>query len=225
MGIFSSICPIDESALMSSFFDPAVISIYLEVIMINIILSGDNVIVIGMAAAGLAPELRGKAIVAGIAAAAVIRIVFAIIAAELLVIKGINLIGGFLLLWICWTMFKELREAGEEEGGDDAAGHHAHKPKLLRQAIGQIIFADLSMSLDNVLAVAGAAKSNMTALVFGLILSVVLMGVASNFVAKLLSRFRWIGWIGLAIIVYVALDMIWEGGWELWALYGAQVVT
>lgn len=225
MGIFSSICPIDESALMSSFFDPAVISIYLEVIMINIILSGDNVIVIGMAAAGLAPELRGKAIVAGIAAAAVIRIVFAIIAAELLVIKGINLIGGFLLLWICWAMFKELREAGEEEGGDDAAGHHAHKPKLLRQAIGQIIFADLSMSLDNVLAVAGAAKSNMTALVFGLILSVVLMGVASNFVAKLLSRFRWIGWIGLAIIVYVALDMIWEGGWELWALYGAQVVT
>ena len=210
---------------MSSFFDPAVISIYLEVIMINIILSGDNVIVIGMAAAGLAPELRGKAIVAGIAAAAVIRIVFAIIAAELLVIKGINLTGGFLLLWICWTMFKELREASEEEGGDDAAGHHAHKPKLLRQAIGQIIFADLSMSLDNVLAVAGAAKSNMTALVFGLILSVVLMGVASNFVAKLLSRFRWIGWIGLAIIVYVALDMIWEGGWELWALYGAQVVT
>ncbi|MGV2100836.1 YjbE family putative metal transport protein [Rhizobium sp. 21-4511-3d] len=208
---------------MSSLFDPAVISIYLEVIMINIILSGDNVIVIGMAAAGLAPELRGKAIVSGIAAAAVIRIVFAVIAAELLVIKGINLIGGLLLLWICWTMFKELREAGEEEEGGDEAGHHAHKPKLLRQAIGQIIFADLSMSLDNVLAVAGAAKSNMTALIFGLILSVVLMGVASNFVAKLLSRFRWIGWIGLAIIVYVALDMIWEGGWEVWALYGMQV--
>ncbi len=204
---------------MHAFLDPQVISAYLEVIMINIILSGDNVIVIGMAAAGLSSELRGKAIVAGIAAAAVIRIVFAVIAAQLLVIKGINLIGGLLLLWICWTMFKELREANEEEA-EQAAGEHAHKPKLFRQAIGQIIFADLSMSLDNVLAVAGAAKSNMNALIFGLILSVVLMGVASNFVAKLLNRFRWIGWIGLAIIVYVAGDMIWEGGWELFALYG-----
>jgi len=203
---------------MHAFLDPQVISAYLEVIMINMILSGDNVIVIGMAAAGLSTELRGKAIVTGIAAAAIIRIIFAVIAAQLLVIKGINLVGGLLLLWICWTMFQELREADEEEAGEEA-GHHAHKPKLFRQAIGQIIFADLSMSLDNVLAVAGAAKSNMNALIFGLILSVILMGVASNFVAKLLNRFRWIGWIGLAVIIYVALDMIWEGGWELLALY------
>lgn len=204
---------------MPAFLDPATISAYFEVIMINVILSGDNVIVIGMAAAGLAAEMRSKAIVVGIAAAAVIRIVFAVIASQLLVIKGINLIGGLLLLWICWTMFKELREAGAEGEHADGAEHHA-KPKLFRQAIGQIIFADLSMSLDNVLAVAGAAKSNMNALVFGLILSVVLMGVASSFVAKLLHRYRWIGWVGLAIIVYVALDMVWEGGWELLALYG-----
>jgi YjbE family integral membrane protein len=211
---------------MSSSFDPAVISAYVEVIMINIILSGDNVIVIGMAAAGLASELRGRAIMIGIAAAAVIRIVFAIIASELLVIKGINLIGGLLLLWICWTMFKELREAARGESEAGGAEHRAQaKPKLLRQAIGQIIFADLSMSLDNVLAVAGAAKSNMHALIFGLVLSVVLMGVASNFVAKLLSRFRWIGWIGLAIIAYVALDMVWEGGWEVWALYAGQAAA
>ncbi|XAZ23011.1 YjbE family putative metal transport protein [Sinorhizobium sp. B11] len=204
---------------MNAFLDPQVISAYLEVIMINIILSGDNVIVIGMAAAGLSADLRGKAIVAGIAAAAVVRIVFAVIAAQLLFIKGITLVGGLLLLWICWTMFGELRERGEE-GAQEEAGHHAHRPKLFRKAIGQIIFADLSMSLDNVLAVAGAAKSNMHALIFGLILSVILMGVASSLVAKLLNRFRWIGWIGLAIIVYVALDMIWEGGIELFALYG-----
>jgi YjbE family integral membrane protein len=204
---------------MSAFLDQQTISAYFEVIMINLLLSGDNVIVIGMAAAGLASELRGRAIAVGIAAAAVIRIVFAIIAAKLLVITGITLVGGLMLLWICWTMGKELLSSAEEEahaGGDPAL--HV-KPKIFRQAIAQIIFADVSMSLDNVLAVAGAAKTNMNALIFGLILSVVLMGVASNFVAKLLNRFKWIGWIGLAIIVYVALDMIWNGGEQLLTLY------
>jgi YjbE family integral membrane protein len=187
--------------------------------MINLLLSGDNVIVIGMAAAGLVSELRGKAIAVGIAAAAVIRIVFAVIAARLLAITGITLVGGLMLLWICWTMGRELLSADEEQAhAGDAVSHI--KPKLFRQAIGQIIFADVSMSLDNVLAVAGAAKENINALIFGLILSVLLMGVASNFVAKLLNRFRWIGWIGLAIIVYVALDMIWSGGGQLLALYG-----
>jgi YjbE family integral membrane protein len=202
--------------MMPAFLDQHTISAYFEVIMINLLLSGDNVIVIGMAAAGLVSELRGKAIAVGIAAAAVIRIIFAVIAARLLVITGITLAGGLMLLWICWTMARELLSADEEQAHDVS---HI-KPKLFRQAIGQIIFADVSMSLDNVLAVAGAAKENINALIFGLILSVLLMGVASNFVARLLNRFRWIGWIGLAIIVYVALDMIWSGGGQLLALYG-----
>ncbi|QND37892.1 YjbE family putative metal transport protein [Rhizobium leguminosarum bv. viciae] len=207
-----SIFPVDESSvIMPAFLDQHTISAYFEVIMINLLLSGDNVIVIGMAAAGLVSELRGKAIAVGIAAAAVI-------AARLLVITGITLVGGLMLLWICWTMGRELLSTEEEQAhAGDAVSHI--KPKLFRQAIGQIIFADVSMSLDNVLAVAGAAKENINALVFGLILSVLLMGVASNFVAKLLNRFRWIGWIGLAIIVYVALDMVWSGGGQLLALY------
>ncbi|MBY5898258.1 YjbE family putative metal transport protein [Rhizobium leguminosarum] len=214
-----SIFPVDESSvIMPAFLDQHTISAYFEVIMINLLLSGDNVIVIGMSAAGLVSELRGKAIAVGIAAAAVIRIIFAVIAARLLVITGITLVGGLMLLWICWTMGRELLSTEEEQAhAGDAVSHI--KPKLFRQAIGQIIFADVSMSLDNVLAVAGAAKENINALVFGLILSVLLMGVASNFVAKLLNRFRWIGWIGLAIIVYVALDMVWSGGGQLLALY------
>ncbi|MBY5364087.1 YjbE family putative metal transport protein [Rhizobium leguminosarum] len=199
---------------MPAFLDQHTISAYFEVIMINLLLSGDNVIVIGMAAAGLVSELRGKAIAVGIAAAAVIRIIFAVIAARLLVITG--------MLWICWTMGRELLSAddGQAHAGD-AISHI--KPKLFRQAIGQIIFADVLMSLDNMLAVAGAAKENINALIFGLILSVLLMGVASNIVAKLFNRLRWIGWIGLAIIVYVALDMIWSGGGQLLALYGHTV--
>jgi YjbE family integral membrane protein len=209
---------------MPTFWDPAALSAYFEVVMINLILSGDNVIVIGMAAAGLVSELRGKAIAVGIAAAAIIRIVFAIVAAKLLIITGIALAGGLLLLWICWTMLKELMAAEEDEAGVGGGDGTAHlKPKLFRQAIGQIIFADLSMSLDNVLAVAGAAKDNMNALVFGLVLSVVLMGIASSLVAKLLNRFKWIGWIGVAIIVYVAIDMIWNGSVDLWRLYGGYI--
>jgi len=212
-------CPIDESSItMPAFLDQHTFSAYFEVIMINLLLSGDNVIVIGMAAAGLVSELRGKAIAVGIAAAAVIRIVFAVIAAKLLAITGITLAGGLMLLWICWTMGRELiSESAEGAHAGEAVVHI--KPKLFRQAIGQIIFADVSMSLDNVLAVAGAAKDNMSALIFGLILSVLLMGVASNFVARLLNCYRWIGWFGLAIIVYVAIDMIWSGGSQLLALY------
>jgi YjbE family integral membrane protein len=207
--------------------DQATITAYFEVIMINVLLSGDNVIVIAMAAAGLANDLRGKAIAAGIAAAAVIRIVFAVTAVKLLAITGITFAGGLLLLWICWTMLQELRASREDDEGHRAAvdggGGLAIKPKMFRQAIFQIILADVSMSLDNVLAVAGAAKENMHALIFGLILSVLLMGLASSFVAKLLNRYKWIGWIGLAIIVYVALDMVWQGGNELATLYGIHI--
>jgi YjbE family integral membrane protein len=198
-------------------FDQTTVAAYLEVITINLVLSGDNVVVIGMAAAGLAKALRQKAIVAGIAAAAVIRVVFAVIAVQLLEIPGIMLVGGMLLFWVCWNMFQELRSAGGDEDSDAdadpaatalAAGRPA---KALRTAILQIVVADVSMSLDNVLAVAGAAAHDMNALVFGLILSVVLMAVASTLVAALLARYRWIGWLGLAIIVYVAGNMTLDG--------------
>jgi YjbE family integral membrane protein len=173
-------------------------------------------VVIGMAAAGLAKALRQKAIIAGIAAAAVIRVVFAVIAVQLLEIPGILLVGGMLLFWVCWNMFQELRSAGDGEDGhgdiDPAASALAARPaKALRIAILQIVVADVSMSLDNVLAVAGAAAHDMNALVFGLILSVVLMAVASTLVAALLARYRWIGWLGLAIIVYVAGNMTLDG--------------
>lgn len=199
--------------------DQSTIAAYLEVIAINLVLSGDNVIVIGMAAAGLAAELRQKAIFVGIAAATVIRVIFAVIAVELLAIPGITVLGGLLLLWVCWNMFQELRAASEPAEEPDMAGEGAmaatHPPKQLRQAIIQIVVADLSMSLDNVLAVAGAAKENLNALVFGLILSVVLMAVASTLVAKLLAKYRWIGWLGLAIIVYVAIGMLVDGADDL----------
>lgn len=210
---------------MSLGIDQATITAYLEVITINLVLSGDNVVVIGMAAAGLAKALRQKAIIAGIAAAAVIRIVFAVVAVQLLAIPGIMLVGGLLLFWVCWNMFGEFRSAGDADDGDGAdadptvAFLAATRPaKALRTAIVQIVVADVSMSLDNVLAVAGAASDDMDALVFGLILSVVLMAVASTLVAALLARHRWIGWLGLAVIVYVAGSMVLDGVEQLKAL-------
>lgn len=200
---------------------------YLQVVAINVVLSGDNVIVIGMAAAGLPEKLRQKAIMAGIAAAAVIRIALAIAAAQLLEIPGIMLFGGLLLFWVCWNMFIELWATSH---GADKAGHAgeavadgAQPDKLLRHAILQIVVADISMSLDNVLAVAGAASHDMGALVFGLVLSVVLMAVASTLVAKLLARHRWIGWLGLAIIVYIAGRMAFEGAEQLMAMDFARL--
>lgn len=202
--------------------DQSTVLAYLEVIAINLVLSGDNVIVIGMAAAGLAADLRQKAIFTGIAAAAIIRIVFAVIAVEILAVPGITLIGGLLLFWVCWHMFSELRASTGPAEIPDMAGEgamaQARPPKKLSQAIIQIVVADLSMSLDNVLAVAGAAQENIDALIFGLVLSVVLMAVASTLVAKLLARYRWIGWIGLAIIVYVAVGMIVDGVEDLMKL-------
>jgi YjbE family integral membrane protein len=191
--------------------DLSAVADYLQIILINIVLSGDNVVVISMAAATLAPALRHKAIFAGIAAATVIRIIFALVATQLLAFTGLLVAGGLLLLWVCWKMFEELR-GNEPDGSDAVPGDASGAPqKTLGQAVVQIIVADVSMSLDNVLAVAGAARQNWTALVFGLLLSVVLMGVAASLIARLLARYRWIAWIGLAIIVYVALGMIYSG--------------
>ena len=203
--------------------DSAFLSAFFQVIMIDLVLAGDNAVVIGLAAAGLPPELRRKAIVIGIVAATLMRIGFALIATQLLSITGLLLAGGLLLLWVCWKMFEELRVSHKQQesaveaftesdiNADGTIAGPAAPRKTLRQAVIQIIIADVSMSLDNVLAVAGAAREHPTVLVFGLALSIALMGIAASFIARLLNRHRWIAWIGLLIILYVALHMIWEG--------------
>lgn len=208
--------------------DMTAIYAFLQVIMIDLVLAGDNAIVIGMAAAGLHKDLRSKAILIGILAATILRIIFALLATQLLELTGLLLAGGILLLWVCWKMWQELRVnehelvCGEEalENADlDSDGKIAggDSGKSLKQAVIQIIIADVSMSLDNVLAVAGAAYEHTGALVFGLALSVLLMGAASSFIAGLLNRHRWIAWLGLVVILYVALNMVFDGIDELTA--------
>lgn len=197
--------------------DPSFFTSLLQVIMIDLVLAGDNAVVIGLAAAGLPAEVRKKAILIGIIAATILRIGFALITTQLLSLGGGLLIaGGVLLLYVCWKMYRELSvsEADEHEATEalaGAAGTSKGPRKTLRQAVIQIIIADVSMSLDNVLAVAGAAQHHTEALIFGLALSVVMMGVAATFIARLLHRFRWIAWVGLAIILFVAVRMMLEG--------------
>ncbi|MBR0680325.1 TerC family protein [Roseomonas eburnea] len=191
------------------------------VLFIDVVLAGDNAIVVGMAAAGLPADQRRKAIFWGIIAATVMRIAFASITVQLLNIVGIVLAGGVLLLWVCWKMYRELREGSghdhpdvteQSEGVEALQGVEPGAPrKTLRQAITQILVADVSMSLDNVLAVAGAAKDHPYILIVGLAVSVLLMGVAATLIARLLDRHRWIAWVGLLVILYVALNMIYEG--------------
>jgi YjbE family integral membrane protein len=191
------------------------------VLFIDVVLAGDNAIVVGMAAAGLPADQRKKAIFWGIAAATVMRITFASITVQLLQVVGIVLAGGVLLLWVCWKMYRELRDGGghddpnateQLEGVEALEGGEPHAPrKTLGQAITQILVADVSMSLDNVLAVAGAAKEHPVILVIGLAISVVLMGVAATLIARLLDKHRWIAWVGLLVILYVAFQMIYEG--------------
>lgn len=198
----------------------------LQVIGIDLVLAGDNAIVIGLAAAGLPKEQRGKAILIGIIAATVLRIGFALITTKLLAIVGLLLAGGVLLLWVCWKMWRELQAGHGNEnmaeealvGADlnaDGTVAGGAKAKTFAQAAWQIVIADLSMSLDNVLAVAGAAREHPTVLIIGLVLSIAMMGLAATFIARLLSRHRWIAYVGLLIIVYVALDMIWRGWTEV----------
>jgi len=192
------------------------ITAVLQVIMIDLVLAGDNAVVIGLAAAGLPPAQRSKAILVGIIAATVLRLAFAAIAIELLAIVGLLLAGGILLLWVCWKMWRDLRGPGPEDTEAALTKGEAHVPqKTFARAAWQIVVADVSMSLDNVLAVAGAARDHPYALIFGLGLSIVLMGVAATFIARLLNRHRWIAYVGLAIILYVSLEMIWRGFWEI----------
>ena len=176
--------------------------------MIDIVLAGDNAVVIGLAAARVPAALRKKVILWGLAAAVVLRIGLAIIAVSLMQVIGLRLAGGILLLWVCWRFWRDIRSGAH--GAHDAPG--LTKGASLRRAILQIVLADVSMSLDNVLAVAGAAVGHLDVLVIGLLLSVALMGTAANFIAKLLERYRWISYIGLAIVLYVAVTMIWHGG-------------
>jgi YjbE family integral membrane protein len=196
---------------------------FLTVVMIDLVLAGDNAVVIGLAAAGLPAHQRGKAILIGVIAATVLRILFALVATQLLAIIGLLFAGGVLLLWVCWKMWRELRHPHAEqkeaiEGEDlNKDGTIARMPaKSLRQAVTQIVIADVSMSLDNVLAVAGAAHEHPWILVFGLALSVLLMGVAATFIARLLHKHRWIAYIGLLIILWVSLQMMWEGGLQIY---------
>ena len=179
-----------------------------QVVMIDVALAGDNAVVVGMAVAGLPSRQRRPAILLGIGGATAIRIALGAVALQLLAIIGLLLAGGVLLLWVCWRMFRELRHVHRT----DAAAQHG---KTLRQAMAQIIVADLSMSLDNVLAVAGAAHGSTWVLGAGLLLSVALMGIAANLIARLLERQRWIAWIGLLVVLYVALMMIWHGGHQV----------
>ena len=206
------------------FLTPELIQAFFAVIAIDLVLAGDNAVVIGMAAAGLPKHQRAKAILIGIIAATVLRIVFALIAAELLLIVGLLFAGGVLLLWVAWKMWRELQEHAAHDAAEALAAQDldgdgtiaGQKPaKSLRAAVMQIILADVSMSLDNVLGVAGAAREHPWVLVFGLTLSILLMGLASSFIARILGKHRWIAFIGLGIIVYVALHMMWQGGLEL----------
>ncbi|WP_296745467.1 TerC family protein [Mesorhizobium sp.] len=206
-------------------FSAAGLTALLQVIAIDLVLAGDNAIVIGLAAAGLPADQRRKAILIGVLAATVLRILFAAVTVKLLAIVGLLLAGGILLLWVCWKMYRELstshadeREATEAlaNSGLDSGGTAKSRRKTLGQAALQIVVADVSMSLDNVLAVAGAARDHFPVLVIGLVLSIALMGLAASFIAKLLHRYRWIAYIGLLIILYVALDMIYRGAMEVW---------
>ena len=198
----------------------------LTVIGIDIVLAGDNAVVVGMAAAGLPKELRAKAIMIGIIAAMVMRIGFSIVAAEMMGIVGLMAAGGVLLLWVSWKLYREIRESAAERAAaaygedgnlldEDVVDAQETSTKTLRQAVIQILVADLTMSLDNVLAVAGAARDHTAILVFGLILSVALMGIAATWIAKLLNRHGWIAYVGLVLIVYVALHMIWDGAYQV----------
>ncbi len=211
---------------MSSYLTAEALTALAQVIMIDLVLAGDNAIVIGLAAAGLPKDQRAKAIFWGIVAATVLRIGFASVTVQLLQIIGLLLAGGILLLWVCWKMWRELRDShhdieaiealAEEDVNKDGTIAGGAPRKSFKQAIWQIIVADVSMSLDNVLAVAGAARDHPYILVFGLALSIALMGIAATFIARLLQNHRWIAYVGLAIILYVALEMCYRGGVEVW---------
>ena len=198
----------------SNITEPAAFAAFFQVLMIDLVLAGDNAIVVGALAAGLPAEQRRKVIVIGVLAALVLRIGFALIVTQLLQVIGLILVGGLLLLWVAWRMWRDLHHEGESWGSEEIVGdeHSGLRPaKSFVGAAWAVAIADVSMSLDNVLAVAGAAREHPGILIVGLIFAVELMGVAANIIARYIERYRWIAWIGLAVILYVAVRMIYEG--------------
>jgi YjbE family integral membrane protein len=206
----------------ANLFAPGAFAILLQVILIDAVLAGDNAIVVGSLAAGLPPDERKKVIAIGITAALVLRIVFALLVTQLMQIVGLILAGGLLLMWVAWRMYRDLHPAPavidvpDSISAEDFGAVTGPPPaKSFAGAAWSVALADVSMSLDNVLAVAGAAREHPEIMVVGLLLSVALMGVAANFIAKYIERYRWIAYVGLAVIVYVALKMIYEGWTEV----------
>jgi YjbE family integral membrane protein len=198
----------------SNITEPAAFAAFLQVLMIDLVLAGDNAIVVGALAAGLPPEQRKKVIMLGVVAALVLRIIFALVVTQLMQIIGLILVGGLLLLWVSWKMWRDLHHAGESVGSEEIVGdeHSGLRPaKSFAGAAWAVAIADVSMSLDNVLAVAGAARDHPGILIVGLIFAVALMGVAANLIAKYIERYRWIAYVGLLVILYVAGKMIYDG--------------
>ena len=194
--------------------EPAAFAAFLQVLMIDLVLAGDNAIVVGALAAGLPADQRKKVILIGVIAALVLRILFALIVTQLLQIVGLILVGGLLLLWVAWKMYRELHHAGQSAGSPEIEGdeHSGIRPaKSFAAAAWAVAIADVSMSLDNVLAVAGAARDHPGIMIVGLIVAVALMGLAANVIAKYIERYRWIAYVGLVVILYVAGKMIYDG--------------
>jgi YjbE family integral membrane protein len=193
---------------------PGAIAALFEILAIDIVLAGDNAVVVGALAAGLPAQQRRKVILIGVLAALVLRIGFALVVTQLLQVVGLVLAGGLLLLWVAWRMYREIRHEDESAGSAEVAGDEHSGVKASRtfaSAAWGVALADVSMSLDNVLAVAGAARDHPWVLVFGLILSVLLMGIAANIIARYIDRYRWIAWVGLVVILWVALKMVFDG--------------
>jgi YjbE family integral membrane protein len=217
---------------MTDLISGDVLTTLAQVVVIDLVLAGDNAVVIGLAAAGLPDKQRRRAILIGIVTATVLRIVGATIATQLLQVLGLLFAGGILLLWVCWKMWRELHTApgGHREDGailEGNVGPSETAPSAPRKTFGQatlrIVVADISMSLDNVLALAGAAREHPFVLAFGLLLSIALMGLAANLIARLLQKHRWIAYVGLAIILYVACEMIYRGSLELIGASGVHL--
>jgi YjbE family integral membrane protein len=207
----------------SNITEPAAFTAFLQVLMIDLVLAGDNAIVVGALAAGLPAAQRRKVILIGVIAALVLRIGFALIVTQLLQIVGLVLAGGILLLWVAWRMWRELHHQGESAGSPEIEGdEHSgiSSAKSFSSAVWAVAVADVSMSLDNVLAVAGAAREHPGILIVGLIFAVALMGLAANVIAKYIERYRWIAWVGLLVILWVAGKMIWEGAADVAPVIG-----
>ena len=198
----------------SNIGEPAALAAFFQVLMIDLVLAGDNAIVVGALAAGLPAAQRRKVILIGVLAALVLRIVFALVVTQLMQIIGLIFVGGLLLLWVAWRMWRDLRHTGESGGSPEIIGdeHSGIRPaKSFTAAVWAVAIADVSMSLDNVLAVAGAAREHPGILIVGLIFAVALMGIAANIIARYIERYRWIAYVGLAVILYVAVKMIHDG--------------